>query len=403
MESGSNTFQRGIEALKAGRAQEAVALLQETAEATPTDPKAREMYGIALSMAGDSQRALGELEAAAALSPESASVHYNLGMVYERLGRSDEAGAAYKASLDADPGYKQAQDRLSKLAGAPAAGPSKITLQEVDDLPSASAPMAGVQDLTTPGTPPTRPRPGDLSDGGAPERGRCPQCGEPVLPTDPQCFACGASLATARPTPRPSPVPPQPGPGFTPAPSAEPSRSPLGPILAFLLVLIVAGGGAGWWFVLRSTPSKTVMDLYAAQIAKDKTKFRALLTQESASVFPDQLLDAMTKAVDSAKPEDKKKPVVKSETIEGDTATVTLEKPLSSSGLMMGGGGGDPELVMAKEKGKWKLDLIGTAVKSMDAMPEQQKAMMKTMGPAMAARMGPMGPFIKKVMERMGN
>ena len=64
-----------------------------------------ELQRVALGFAsrGDSQAAVIALEALVAGSPASATAWANLAMVYDHLGRIDEADAAAQHALDADP------------------------------------------------------------------------------------------------------------------------------------------------------------------------------------------------------------------------------------------------------------------------------------------------------------
>jgi Flp pilus assembly protein TadD len=68
------------------------------------------------------------LARAAALLPHVAYVHNNLGVAYERLGRTEEARAAYATAMRLSPRYVQARvnaDRMSKVASL---GSSKSSL-----------------------------------------------------------------------------------------------------------------------------------------------------------------------------------------------------------------------------------------------------------------------------------
>jgi len=53
------------------------------------------------------------LEKARDLNPENASVHNNLGVVYEYLGLKEEAGASYGRARELDPKSKTIQENLS--------------------------------------------------------------------------------------------------------------------------------------------------------------------------------------------------------------------------------------------------------------------------------------------------
>jgi len=62
----------------------------------------------------------------------------------------------------------------------------------------------------------------------ADDRRACPQCGEPVYPTDVQCMSCGANLKAAGPPQAPGARPPAgpPRPGAPPPPRVGPPPPP---------------------------------------------------------------------------------------------------------------------------------------------------------------------------------
>lgn len=403
MDPQRSALDRGMEALRAGQSEEALRLFEEAVETTPTDARAREMLGIALSMCGNQTRAKEELDRASALAPTDASIHYNLGLVCERAGLRQEAIAAYHTSLQADPTHKQAQERLGNLSPSAADGPAPTTEDLRAPISLAVDTDEGV-DLTAPGPPlpGELPQPPPTATGLA--RVRCPKCQEANLASDAQCFACGAPLHTGRqgaplltapsaPGAPPGPAPAEPS-AYVPAAAAErsPARSfAVGPLVAGLILLLVAVGAGGWWLFLRSTPEKTLHELHAAAVAKDKAKVKGLLTAESAGLAPDMMLDMMTKDADESRP-----PKVRSVSYKGNTAIVTTED------MPTGGPYANAGAVMAKEGGRWKLDLVGTFAQALGDDPAklaEARKQMQGMSGAMMEQMGLKG-LLDKAIER---
>jgi tetratricopeptide (TPR) repeat protein len=63
-------------------------------------------------------------------------VHYNVGSAYESLGRTEQARLEYRKALEVDPGFADAQARLSEMRKAtPAPKQSSAPAQ----APGASA------------------------------------------------------------------------------------------------------------------------------------------------------------------------------------------------------------------------------------------------------------------------
>jgi len=68
-------------------------------------------YGLMLARTGRTNEAIVQLQA---VLPES-QVRYNLGSVYEMLGRKDEAKAEYRKAMELDPALIDARSRLAAL------------------------------------------------------------------------------------------------------------------------------------------------------------------------------------------------------------------------------------------------------------------------------------------------
>jgi serine/threonine-protein kinase len=138
--------------LRAGRATDAVDVLQEMLPRQPDNPEFHVYLGIAafdlgkhgeaaaafrkaieqqpdsaetyfrLGMALDRQRADGEAEAAlrkaVALKPEFAEAHNELGLLLRRLGRPGEAWAAFRKAIDLKPEFAEAHNNVGNMLRA---------------------------------------------------------------------------------------------------------------------------------------------------------------------------------------------------------------------------------------------------------------------------------------------
>ena len=81
------------------------------------DLEARRFYraGTAALDRGESQRAVAELERAAALAPEISAIQNHLGIAYEDAGRSDAALLAYQRAVALDCDNRAAESNLREL------------------------------------------------------------------------------------------------------------------------------------------------------------------------------------------------------------------------------------------------------------------------------------------------
>jgi tetratricopeptide (TPR) repeat protein len=88
-----------------------------TALAGCADLEARRFYraGTDALDRGESQRAVAELERAAALAPEISAIQNHLGIAYEDAGRSDDALLAYERAVALDCDNRAAESNLREL------------------------------------------------------------------------------------------------------------------------------------------------------------------------------------------------------------------------------------------------------------------------------------------------
>jgi len=69
-----------------------------------------------LAVAGNTDAAIAMLELNAEFNPKSAAIDFQLGELHRKRGERDRAIARYRAALEKEPGFKQAQVRLDELA-----------------------------------------------------------------------------------------------------------------------------------------------------------------------------------------------------------------------------------------------------------------------------------------------
>ncbi|UPT75400.1 MAG: CDC27 family protein [Elusimicrobiota bacterium] len=90
---------QGIELSNQGKWEEAIPLLEQAAKAAPDSYQAALALGSARLSAKQYVMAKGELERAAKLEPGSASTHYVLALLYEKLKEHRKAVAAWRIFL----------------------------------------------------------------------------------------------------------------------------------------------------------------------------------------------------------------------------------------------------------------------------------------------------------------
>ncbi len=106
--------QQGLQLLKAGQVDEAIALLTTLEQADPDEPQIHTYLGAAYSRKNDRLHALWEFEEALRLE-ESATNYYNLAAMYESLHRIDEAVREYLMAVQVDPTHVRAAQAVERL------------------------------------------------------------------------------------------------------------------------------------------------------------------------------------------------------------------------------------------------------------------------------------------------
>ena len=100
--------------LQAGRAREALDVLDKTILAEPANAGLRNFYGQVCFMTGRNDGAEAAFRKALELDPDMADAHNNLGALYDRSGRKDDAEREYRLALAA-PAYPTPEKVLLNL------------------------------------------------------------------------------------------------------------------------------------------------------------------------------------------------------------------------------------------------------------------------------------------------
>ena len=147
----------GLDAMKAGRLQEAIQYLTQAKNVEPDAPETYTYLGVAYTQLGDWDGANHAFGHAVELEPNSAKARFNLGKVFLLEGQTDGARFCFKKALELDPTYAQAHEALEGLpapTGAAAGGdePHSLTAAEVGALSAPSVKhmhLHGAQASTT--------------------------------------------------------------------------------------------------------------------------------------------------------------------------------------------------------------------------------------------------------------
>jgi tetratricopeptide (TPR) repeat protein len=105
-----------------GATDRGLAAAKAATDLAPEDPEVRDMLGWMYFLAGDSARARLHLESALRLDPESASVHYHLGVLRKALGEEEAAQFALLRAIDLDTGGYYRGQAQKALREAPQLG-----------------------------------------------------------------------------------------------------------------------------------------------------------------------------------------------------------------------------------------------------------------------------------------
>lgn len=112
--AGSN-WEPGVQALREGRVDDAIAQLQAFVEANPDSFEGNNFLGVALAQAKRAPEAVGFLQRATQLHPRSAQAHYNFGLALLGNQQLEQARSEFQAALKIEPEYSQAHQALLRI------------------------------------------------------------------------------------------------------------------------------------------------------------------------------------------------------------------------------------------------------------------------------------------------
>jgi tetratricopeptide (TPR) repeat protein len=146
----------GLDAMKAGRLQEAIQYLTQAKNVEPDAPETYTYLGVAYTQLGDWDGANHAFGHVVELEPNSPKARFNLGKVFQMEGQTDGARFCFKKALELDPSYAQAREALDGLpsptSAAAAEEPHSLTAAEVGALSAPSVKhmhLHGAQATTT--------------------------------------------------------------------------------------------------------------------------------------------------------------------------------------------------------------------------------------------------------------
>lgn len=115
MDSSPEVFSKeeGLRLLKAGQLDDAIRVLEKV-QAKTDDAQVCSYLGAAYSQKGDRMNAIHAFEESLRLQ-ETPKAYFNLALVYESVGRIDEAVREYRMATELDANYAPAQEALARL------------------------------------------------------------------------------------------------------------------------------------------------------------------------------------------------------------------------------------------------------------------------------------------------
>ncbi len=151
------TKEEGLRLLKAGQLNDAIKVLEKVREKVD-DASVCSYLGAAYDQKGDRVNAIHAFEESLRLS-ETPKAYYNLAVVYESVGRIDEAVREYRMAVELDPNYKPAADAIERLHNKFAADhpeqEAAVAAQPTQSMPAG--PGAPSQTQSFAGPPPQGP------------------------------------------------------------------------------------------------------------------------------------------------------------------------------------------------------------------------------------------------------
>lgn len=110
--SANQAFALALEHHRAGRLTEAERGYRDILLDEPEHPDSLHLLGVIALQTGNLESALALVQRAVALRPDAAACRNNLGQIFERLKRDDEASRCYEEAIELDRSYAEAHNNL---------------------------------------------------------------------------------------------------------------------------------------------------------------------------------------------------------------------------------------------------------------------------------------------------
>jgi len=110
---------RGLQLLREGSVAEGIEFLLQAVAEDPADVALYLYLAYAYARQEDFDKSIGILQQAIDVAPESAKVHYNLGVAYHKAHNLTQAKEEYLRAVNLDPNYSAAKTALETVTGSP--------------------------------------------------------------------------------------------------------------------------------------------------------------------------------------------------------------------------------------------------------------------------------------------
>jgi len=113
---------RGLQLLREGSLADSIEFLLQTIVEDPADVDAYLYLALAYARQGNFDKCVSLLEQAVDLAPDSAKVHYNLGVAYHKAQNLAQAKDSYLRAIGLDPNYAAAKNAFEMLTRSSGTG-----------------------------------------------------------------------------------------------------------------------------------------------------------------------------------------------------------------------------------------------------------------------------------------
>ena len=110
-----NLLNTGLSFQNSGNFSEAEKCYRQVLDLQPENPVAYHLIGLMANKLGKSDIAIDLISRAVSFFPNYMDAHYNLGTVFQGLGRNDEAIASYSKAVSLNPSYLDARNNLGNV------------------------------------------------------------------------------------------------------------------------------------------------------------------------------------------------------------------------------------------------------------------------------------------------